>query len=46
MEMSCSDVKIEKSKLLQKHTYIKITPYVIEKTKLNQNLQPMQRKFW
>ena len=44
--MSCSDVKIEKSKLLQKYTYIKITPYVIEKTKLNQNLQPMQRKFW
>ena len=45
MEMSSSDVKIEKSKLLQKYTYIKTTLYIIEKTKLNQSLQPKQRKF-
>ena len=46
MEMSSSDVKIEKkSKLLQKYTYIKTTLYITEKTKLNQSLQPKQRKF-
>ena len=46
MEVSSSDVKIEKkSKLLQKYTYIKTTLYIIEKTKLNQSLQPKQRKF-
>ena len=33
--MSSSDVKIEKSKLLQKYTYIKTTPYIIEKAKPN-----------
>ena len=43
MEMSSSDVKIEKSKLLHKYTYIKTTLYIIEKTKLNQSLQPKQR---
>ena len=41
--MSSSDVKIEKSKLLQKSTYIKTTPYIIEKTKLTQSLQPKQK---
>ena len=45
MEMNSSDVKIEKSKLLQKYTYIKTTLYIVEKTKLNQSLQPKQRKF-
>ena len=35
MEMSSSDVKIEESKLLQKYTYIKTTPYIIGKTKVN-----------
>ena len=45
MEMSSSDVKIKKSKLLQKYTYIKANLYFIEKTKLNQSLQPKQRKF-
>ena len=45
MEMSSIDVKIEKSRLLQKYTYIKTTLYIIEKTKLNQSLQPKQRKF-
>ena len=45
METSSSDAKIEKSKLLQKHTYIKTTLYIIQKTKLNQSLQPIQRKF-
>ena len=45
MEMSSTDVKIEKSKLLQKYTYNKTTLYIIGKTKLNQNLQPKQRKF-
>ena len=46
MEVSSSDVKIEKkSKLLQKYTYIKTTLYIIEKTKLNQTLQPKRRKF-
>ena len=44
MEMSSSDVKIVKSKLLQKYTHIKTTLYIIEKTKLNQNQQPKQRK--
>ena len=43
--MSNSDVKIEKSKLLQKYTYIKTTLYIIEKTKLNQSLQRKQGKF-
>ena len=43
--MSSSEIKIKKSKLLQKYTYIKITLYIIEKNKLNQNLQPKQRKF-
>ena len=33
--MSSSDVKIEKSKLLQKYAYTKTTSYIIEKTKLN-----------
>ena len=42
--MSSSNVKIEKSKLLQKYTYIKTTPYIIEKTKRNQSLQPKQKK--
>ena len=42
--MSCSNVKIEKSKLLQKYTYIKTAPYIIEKTKRNQSLQPKQKK--
>ena len=42
--MISSDVKIEKSKLLQKYTYIKTTPYIIEKIKLNQSLQPKQKK--
>ena len=41
--MSSSDVKIEKSKLLQKYTYIKTTPYIIETTKLTQRLQPKQK---
>ena len=35
MEMSSSDIKIRKSKLLQKY---KATPYGKEKTKLNQSL--------
>ena len=42
--MSSSDVKIEKSKLLQNYTYIKTTPYITEKTKLSQSLQPKQKK--
>ena len=42
--MSSSDVKIEKSKLLQKYTYIKATPYIIEKAKLTKSLQPKQMK--
>ena len=45
MDMSGSDVKIEKSKLLEKYAYIKTTLYIIEKTKLNQSLPPKQRKF-
>ena len=43
--MSSSDVKIEKSKLLHQYTYIKATLCIIRKTKLNQSLQPQQRKF-
>ena len=43
MEMSSSDVKIEKSKLLKKYTYVKTTPYSIEKTKLTQSLQSKQK---
>ena len=39
--MSSSDIKIRKSKLLQKY---KATPYGKEKTKLNQSLQPKQKK--
>ena len=42
--MSSSDVKIEKSKLLQKCTYVKTNSYIIEKTKLAQSLQPKQKK--
>ena len=42
--MSSSDVKIGKSKLLQKYTYIKTTPYTIEKTKFIQSLQSEQKK--
>ena len=51
MEMSNSDVKIEKSNLLQKYIYIyiyiyiKTTLHIIGKTELNQKLQPKQRKF-
>ena len=46
MEMSSSEVRIEKKdKLLQKYTYIKTTLYIIEKTKLNQTLQPKWTKF-
>ena len=47
MEMSNSDVKIEKSNLLQKYIYIyiKTTLHIIGKTDLNQKLQPKQRKF-
>ena len=45
MEISNSDVKIETSKMLQKYAYIKTTLYIIGKTKLNQRLQPKQRKF-
>ena len=43
--MSNSAVKIEKSKMLRKYTYIKTIPYIIKKTKLNQSLQPKQGKF-
>ena len=32
--MSSSNVKIEKSKLLQKYKYIKTHPYIIEKKKI------------
>ena len=39
------EMKIVKNKLLQKYTYIKTTLYIIENTKLNQSLQPKQRKF-
>ena len=39
--MSISDVKIEKSKWFQKY---KTTPYIIEKTKLNQSQQHKQKK--
>ena len=42
--MSSSDAKIEKSKLLQEYTYIKATPYIIEKTKLTKSLKPKQMK--
>ena len=42
MEKSNKDVKIEKCKLLQKHTNIKATPYFVEKTKLTPSLQPKQ----
>ena len=42
MEISNSDVKIEKCKLLQKHMYIKATPYFVEKTKFTSSLQPKQ----
>ena len=42
MEISNKDVKIEKCKLLQKHTNIKATPYFVEKTKLTPSLQPKQ----
>ena len=45
MEMCSSSIKIEKGKLHQKYKYIKTTLYIIEKTKLNQSLQPKQRKF-
>ena len=38
--MSSSDVKIEKSKLLQNY---KTTPCIKETTKLNQSLQPKQK---
>ena len=44
MEMISIDVKVKKSKLLQKYTYIKTTLYIIEKTKLKQSLRPKQRK--
>ena len=44
MEMSSSDVKIKKSKLLQKYAYIKPTSYIKEKTKLNQSLKPNQKR--
>ena len=40
MEMSNSNVKIEKNKLLQKY---KTTPYIKEKIKLNQSLKPKQK---
>ena len=39
--MSSNDVKIEKSKLLQKY---KTTLYIKEKTKLNPSLQLKQKK--
>ena len=42
MEISNKDVKIEKCKLLPKHTNIKATPYFVEKTKLTPSLQPQQ----
>ena len=45
MKMSSSDVKIEKSKLFHQYTYIKATLCIIGKAKLNQSLQPKQRKF-
>ena len=38
MEKSSSDVKIEKSKLLHKDTYIKTILCIIGKTKFNQSL--------
>ena len=44
MNMSSSDVKIEKSKLLQKYTYIKTTLHIIENTKATPSLQPTQMK--
>ena len=45
MKMNSNEAKIEKSKLLHQYTYIKATLCIIGKTKLNQSLQPKQRKF-
>ena len=42
--MSSSDVKIEKCKLLQKYTYIKTVPYIIEKAKFTLSLPSKQKK--